>query len=114
MNGHWQPYEFEFSSSEPSEIPDADFLRELSDFLNRHDLEEVLGIRLLESRDPGISVEVTEGASNIMLPKGAVDEKSLIPAMWVFGVDEDDRCNCREYCPTDKNGNHTDSMHGCG
>lgn len=51
----------------------------LSAFLHQNGLDEVLGLRLLESRDPDVSVEVTEGISNIMMPRGAVDSSSFLP-----------------------------------
>lgn len=110
---HVQPYEFEYSAREPTAAANDVFLQHLSGFIHSHRLENILGLRLLESRDPEVSVEVTEGTSNIMLPRGAVDAKQLIPAMWIFGKDEDDRCNCREYCLRDRGG-HTSQEHGCG
>lgn len=85
-------------------------MQQLSAFLHQNRLDQVLGLRLLESRDPEVSVEVTEGTSNIMLSRGAVDGQQLIPAMWVFGTDEDDRCSCMEYCFTDRSGKHTGWM----
>ncbi|KAI1325827.1 hypothetical protein F5Y16DRAFT_411223 [Xylariaceae sp. FL0255] len=109
-----QLYEFDFSTRESPITVDDGFLRHLSEFLYEHGLENILGLKLLELRDPEVSVEVTEGISNIMLPRGAVDDNQLILAMWVFGKDEDDRCNCREYCYTDANKKHTGSNHGCG
>ncbi|KPM37935.1 hypothetical protein AK830_g8613, partial [Neonectria ditissima] len=88
---------------------------ELSAFLRQNGLDQVLGLRLLDSRDPDVSIEVTEGTSNIMLPQGAIDGQQLIPAMWIFGNDEDDRCNCMEYCFMDRSGKHTgNGTHGCG
>lgn len=115
-NEAWVPYEFEYSEKGSFDITDHHtvFLEKLSTFLLQHDLQQVLGIRLLESRDASVSVEVTEGQSNIMLPKEAVNEETLVSAMWVFGKDEDDRCNCMEYCFKDRAGKHTGGTHGCG
>lgn len=114
--GGWGPYEFEFTESGSSGFAEGSalFLQELSAFLHQSNLDQILGVRMLDSRDTNASVEVTEGRSNIMLTKGSVDEESLISAMWVFGMDEDDRCNCREYCYKDRGGAHTGSNHGCG
>ncbi|KAH7019807.1 hypothetical protein EDB80DRAFT_820410 [Ilyonectria destructans] len=115
LNGDLLPYEFDFSAEKSSTESNAEFLQQLSAFFHQNGLDQVLGLRLLESRDPDVSVEVTEGTSNIMLPQGAVDTQQLIPAMWVFSTDGDDYCSCVEYCYEDRGGSHTgDGTHGCG
>ncbi|KAG8412960.1 hypothetical protein J3458_013383 [Metarhizium acridum] len=115
LDGALKPYEFDFVEEERSMEMNEKFLQKLSHFLLDTKLDQVLGLRLLDSRDTSVSVEVTERNSNIMLPLGAVDEKNVIPALWIFGTDDDDRCNCREYCYTDRSGKHSgEGNHGCG
>jgi hypothetical protein len=113
MEGNFVPYE----RPHPAFGGEGDvrFLKEFGGFLAEHGLDQVLGLRDLDQRDPKLNVEVTEGRANIMMPRGSVPESELIPAVWVFGVDDDDRCNCREYCYRDSNGKHTgEGNHGCG
>ncbi|KID68916.1 hypothetical protein MBR_08919, partial [Metarhizium brunneum ARSEF 3297] len=114
-NGMLKPYEFDFVEEERSMNMDENFLEKLLQFLQHSELDQVLGLRVLDSRDPGASIEVTERNSNIMIPLGAIDEANVIPAMWDFGPEEDQRCHCSEYCYTDNKGKHSgQGNHGCG
>lgn len=50
-----------------------------------------------------------------MLPLGAIDEENVIPAMWVFGPEEDYQCHCRVYYYTDNKNKHSGQGDpGCG
>ncbi|KAH1490285.1 hypothetical protein LV157_005504 [Aspergillus fumigatus] len=95
----FMPYEFDFAEVEESSHPalqgtrDAEFLTELSALLEQHGLEDVLGLRILDGRDSELSVEVTEGRANIMLPRRAFEPESLIEALWVFGPELVDACH---------------------
>ncbi|AEO56662.1 hypothetical protein MYCTH_78828 [Thermothelomyces thermophilus ATCC 42464] len=118
MEGNFVPYEFGYFHERPHPVflgeRDSQFLKEFGSFLAEHQLDGVLGLRDLDQRDSKLNVEVTEGKANIMMPRGSVPESELIPAVWIFGLDDDDRCHCREYCYRDSKGNHTGSDHGCG
>jgi hypothetical protein len=109
----FQPYEFGFFTTQPSGTLNEQFAKDLATLLQRHGMDEILGLRALEQRNSDLSLEVTEGNANIMVVAGAVPTDSLIEALWIFGVDEDDRCHCREYC-LKSSGAHTGSEHGCG
>ncbi|KAK3371951.1 hypothetical protein B0H63DRAFT_563462 [Podospora didyma] len=39
---------------------------------------------------------VIENGSNFMIPLGSVPDSKLTEALWVLGVDEDDRCHCQD------------------
>ena len=56
-------------------------------------------------------MEVTEGKTNIMMPRGSVPDEDLIEALWVFSAIETQSCHCREYCFT-RDGKHV-ANHGC-
>ena len=108
------PYEFAFHEGYIGDTHDnSDFDEEVHAFFQRHKLENVLGIRDIENRDHKYNIEVTEGKTNIMLAKGSLDKENTVTALWTFTEDED-RCNCREYCYQDTAGKHTGSNHGCG
>lgn len=81
--------------------------------LQRYGMDEILGLRELEWRSSNLSLEVTEGNANIIMVAGAVPTDSLIEALWILGVDDNDRCYCREYC-LNTSGDYTGSEHGCG
>lgn len=106
------PYEFAFSESPVSLDGYEKFLRELANMLEELNLQEILGLRMLESHDSSRNVEVTEKTTNIMIPKGCVPETELIEALWKCGLMEDDRCDCREYCIQTRGGEH-EEYHGC-
>ncbi|KAJ5456057.1 uncharacterized protein N7458_004321 [Penicillium daleae] len=114
LKGVLSPVEFDFSpcSSDKDAGHDFDFLAAVSVLLHQYGLENVLGVRSLDRHDPELSVEVTEGKTNIMIQRGSVNDSELIEAFWVFSTDDDDRCHCREYCFKDSEGNHIDN-HGC-
>jgi hypothetical protein len=118
MEGNFVPYEFGYFHE--TRLPtfegrrDGQFLKKFGSFLAEHQLDRVLGLRDLDHRDPKLNVEVTEGKANLMMPRGSVPDSELVPAVWTFGLDDDDRCNCREYCYKDSKGKHTGSNHGCG
>lgn len=110
------PYEFAFRA-EASAPDDADFVRELGDLFEKLDLANLLGLRVLGDRDSELKVEVTEGKASIMLAPGAVPDSELIEALWIFGLDDDDRCHCREVCWPTKKPDGTDNHlkdHSCG
>lgn len=115
----FMPYEFDFAEVEESSHPalqgtrDAEFLTELSALLEQHGLEDVLGLRILDGRDSELSVEVTEGRANIMLPRRAFEPESLIEALWVFGPELVDACHCKSYCVVGRWSHTGDSGHGC-
>lgn len=102
MDGSFVPYEFGYlhEGQHPAseEDSDAHFLQEFGRFLGEHQLDRVIGLRDLDQHDPKLNVEVTEGRANIMMPRGSVPESQLIPAVWTFGLGEDDSCKCRGYC----------------
>ncbi|KAF2844162.1 hypothetical protein T440DRAFT_494225 [Plenodomus tracheiphilus IPT5] len=75
-------------------------------------LDQIFGLRCLNEYDPSLSIEFTEGKTNIMLVRGSVLEYELIEALWVFGVDDNDRCHCRKHCWPKKDGHDQD--HSCG
>lgn len=106
------PFEFEFSSFFPQGNCDLEFFERLSCLLHDHNLENVLGVRCLDKFDPELSVEVTEGKTNIMISRGSVQNSELIEAFWIFSTDDDQRCHCRESCWKDSEGKHVED-HGC-
>lgn len=112
FNGVWSPVEFDFSPCSSDGDSDHEFLVGISALLHQHGLDNVLGLRALDRYDPELSVEITEGKTNIMMPRGSVKDSELIEAVWVFSTDDDQRCHCREYCWKDTEGNHL-SDHGC-
>lgn len=112
FKGYLAPFEFDFSLSPPHRDTECGFFGELSALLYQHGLENILGVRSLDRYDPELSVEITEGKTNIMIPKGSVRESELIEAFWVFGPDNLQRCHCREYCWKSSEGNHVED-HGC-
>jgi len=71
-------------------------------------MDKILGLRALEQRVSNLGLEVTEGKANLVVEAGAVPTESLIEALWIFGVDDDGRCHCREYC-LKTSGDHTSS-----
>lgn len=110
FEGQFIPYEFDFADS-PLDNGHPEFLEKLAALLHQYGLEDVLGVRLLDKYDPGLSVEVTEGKTNIMILRGSVKESDLIEALWVFEPNSLQKCHCREYCITVR-GQHTEN-HGC-
>jgi hypothetical protein len=112
FRGAFMPYEFEFSDETwPRQMSvTREFLDELSALLYRSRLDQVVGLRLLDSHDSELAVEVTEGNVNIMLPRGTIPDTQLIPALWVFGEDERDN-RCPVVCSVDAGGSHVKSRH---
>ncbi len=106
------PYKFGFSDAELPSPMNQDFLVELSLLLQQLRLDKVLGVRVLDNHNSELTVEVTEGKVNMMIRRGAVLDEELIPALWIFG-DEDQACHCKEFCRVDK-GNHVEKNHSCG
>ncbi|KUL81524.1 hypothetical protein ZTR_10336 [Talaromyces verruculosus] len=104
------PYEFAFSPTMP--MYDAKFEHRVFDLLRGLGLEGVFGLRYLDEYDPNLSMEITEGNANIMMPRGSVPDSSLIEALWVFSPRDDDRCHCREVCFKKSEGHEND--HSCG
>lgn len=117
-SGVARPYEFEFittpETSPVSDIVDAkepDFINAFYALLRKLDLEKIFGLRNLNGYDPALSVEVTEGTANIMLPPSAIPSDSLVEAMWTFDDVTTAKCHCREYCFS-VNDEH-EANHGC-
>jgi len=104
------PYEFAFSSTKP--LYDEAFQLKMLDMLHKLGLQEVFGLRYLDEYDPELSMEITEGNTNIMMPRGSVADSSLIEALWVFSPRDNDRCHCREVCFKLSSGHQSD--HSCG
>ncbi|KAK2803796.1 hypothetical protein FQN51_003026 [Onygenales sp. PD_10] len=97
FNGIWSPVEFDYSPCTSDGDPDPAFLVGISALLRQHGLENVLGVRSLDRYDSELSVEITEGKTNIMMPRGSVKDSELIEAVWVFSTDDDERCHCRKW-----------------
>jgi hypothetical protein len=111
------PYEFAFQNEACSMEEDADFKEQFSDLLQKLDLAHLFGLRVLGDHDPNFPVEITEGRASIMLPRGAVPDSEMIEALWTFGLEDDDRCHCREVCWPTKTGDGKDDHlkdHSCG
>lgn len=112
-------YKFDFAEVEESLYPalqgtrDVEFLTELSALLEQHGLENVLRLRILNSHDSKLSIEVTEGRVNIMLPRRVFEPESLIKALWVFGPELVDACYCKSYCVVSRWLYIGDLGHGC-
>lgn len=81
MGGVTVPYEFAFLEVIPSVTSHEGFLRELSSLLYDIGLENMLGVRLLDSYDPDRPMKVTEGKTNIMMPRGSIPDADLIEAL---------------------------------
>ncbi|KAI0107508.1 hypothetical protein GGR51DRAFT_515735 [Nemania sp. FL0031] len=114
--GKWVPYEFDFTK--PSEQlqfsaqVSQKFLSELSILLCDLGMDQIVGLRALDKHDSNLTVEVTEGKMNIMVARGDISDDQLIEALWIFGVDEDDRCHCNAFCQPSSNGHYEN--HSCG
>jgi len=52
------------------------------DMLCKLGLQETFGLRYLDEYDPELSLEITEGNANIMMPRGSVTDSSVIEALW--------------------------------
>lgn len=111
-NGILAPFEFDFSPSPASINFDSEVFPRISVLLHQHGLENVLGVRSLDGYDPELSVEITEGKTNIMIRRGSVENSKLVEALWVFSTDDDQKCHCREYCWKDYEGEHVE-VHKC-
>lgn len=59
-NGVLKPYEFDFLEEERLIDMDENLLQKLLQLLQHSQLDQVLGLRVLDSRDPGASIKVTE------------------------------------------------------
>lgn len=125
LDGKFVPYEFEFSDEASgsaaagggSALDKADprFLADLASLLRHRKLDQLLGLRALDQYDSGLTVEVTEGKMNIMIRQGIVPASELIEALWIFVEHgKRGRCHCREFCRTDRKGNHVENNHSCG
>ncbi len=88
------------------------FVQRFFDLLNAKGLTQVYGLRCLDSFDADLSMEVTEGRTNIMLPQGSIPLSETIEAMWTFGLYDEDRCNCKTVCFKLSTGHDQD--HSCG
>ncbi|KAF2231934.1 hypothetical protein EV356DRAFT_277210 [Viridothelium virens] len=110
VEGIMIPYEFFYSDVAPSY--NTAFAAKLSILLHELGVQETFGLRYLGGHDSALSMEITEGRANIMMPRGAIPDSEVIDALWIFGVDEDDRCNCGEVCFKTSSGHDRD--HKCG
>jgi hypothetical protein len=113
-HGSIAPYEFGYSNSMVVPSLDHDFLKKAFEMFKQYGLDQTFGLRCIDKRVSDLSIEVTEGKTNIMLPRNSAPLSELIEALWVFGDDneDDDRCHCREHCWPNK-GDH-DKDHSCG
>lgn len=111
LDGQFTPYEFAYM---PGTIPgkNVEIPEGVGKLLQSLGAEHILGLRFLEGRQPDFNVEVTEHNANVMVPRGCMPDDTLIPAVWIFEPEDDDRCNCREYCSKESWG-HV-KTHGCG
>ncbi|CBX98883.1 hypothetical protein LEMA_P081220.1 [Plenodomus lingam JN3] len=94
-NGAAVPYEFGYYQEAPrlNNTFQTMALKVLKDL----GLDQIFGLRCLDEYDPSLSIEVTEGKTNIMLVRGSVPEDELIEA---------------EHCWPRKDGHVQD--HSCG
>lgn len=106
------PYEFAFTDKECQAEVHSEFFQALRTLLHQIHLQNLFGVRLLDTHDPNLTLEVTEGRTNIMMPRGSVSDSALTEALWVFGKGEEDRCHCREVCFSASSGHSND--HSCG
>lgn len=107
------PFEFAYRPGMTAEKSlDMSKALKAGELLRTLKVDNFLGLRHLEGRNPDFNVEVTENNANIMIPRDAADNDKLIPAVWIFGPNDDDRCNCNEYCSKESWG-HV-KTHGCG
>jgi len=93
------PYEFSFVPAADIPVaPDTGFFNALNQTLTTLGLEKLFGVRDLQDYDNALSVEVTEGDANIMLPRSdSFTPADLIEALWVFGP-KTAPCYCQCYC----------------
>ena len=105
------PYEFAFTSNKWEEPDHPEFFGDLENLLVNLQMQDLFGVRLLESHDNNLTVEVTEGRNNVMIPRGAVGDDGLQEALWTFNTDTDRAYHCRQYCYK-VNGTHRGG-HGC-
>ena len=106
------PAAYEFAYSRDASYDNNSFQITALKLLESLQLDHIFGVRLLDDHNPEMSVEVTEGRVNMMLPPDGVPQSELIEALWTFGVDDNDRCHCREHCWPTKEGHDQD--HSCG
>jgi hypothetical protein len=111
LDGKLAPFEFSFSVAEPK--LNVEFLTEALRTIQDLELHNVLGIRYFDKHDTQFSVEITQGNANVMVPRGPLSDADLIEAFWVFNLDENDRCHCREQCFPQGGGAHQ-ANHSCG
>lgn len=81
MNEVTISYEFAFLEVISSVTSHEGFLRELSSLFYDIELENMLDVRLLDSYDLDRSMKVTEGKTNIMMPRGFVSDADLIEVL---------------------------------
>jgi len=101
------PYEFSFVPAADTPVStDTEFFNALNQTLTGLGLEKLLGVRDLQDCDDGLSVEVTEGHANIMLPLSpSFTPPDLIEALWVFSP-RTRYVWCQGYCYRSWNGTH--------
>ncbi|ELR08215.1 hypothetical protein VC83_08023 [Pseudogymnoascus destructans] len=109
LDGKLAPFEFSFSLTEPQ--LNSEFLMEAFRTIQDLGLHGVFGVRYFDKHDTQLSVEITQGTANVMIPRGSLS--GLIDAFWVFNQDEDDRCHCREQC-FPQGGSEHQKNHSCG
>lgn len=96
--GKSTPFEFAMQYEKPESDDDAspEFLNDLSQVLETHNLSNVLGLRR-RSPETDLTLEVTQGRANIMVLPGKTDEP-VIEAFWTFGEGVDAEAVCRQVC----------------
>lgn len=110
FNGKPAPFEFVFVREEPK--LDIGFVADALHAIQDLGLHDVLGVRYFDTYDPKYSVEITQGNANVMVP-GGEGLSGLLEAFWVFSLDEDQRCHCREQCFPQEGDDHQEN-HSCG
>ncbi|KAH0541783.1 hypothetical protein FGG08_003738 [Glutinoglossum americanum] len=119
------PYEFGYTQG-GAETPgvrkeeSAEFLQELQELLQKHNLTSLLGLRLLDAATSEPGVEFTSGSANITLPREvfANNQGRHVEALWVFqkaleGSSGDPLVYkvCKSYCFKDNKGKHVKKHH---
>lgn len=119
------PYEFESSDEDSNSAgqaaggsalgkADQRFLADLASLLKHRKLDQLLGLRAPHQYDSELTVEVNEGTTNIMIRQGVILSSELIEALWVFVErGKRGRCHCREFCRSDRKGDHVENNHSC-
>ncbi|KAF3492140.1 uncharacterized protein GIQ15_01657 [Arthroderma uncinatum] len=79
------PFEFIFTLKEPE--LSLGFLITAFRVIEDLKLHNVLRIRYFDKHDSQLSVKVTQGKANVVVPQGVLSDSNLIDAFWVFNLD---------------------------